>query len=242
MMSDKFEFPVYVAEPSGTPKGGLIVIHEVWGLVDHIKRVADSFAREGYLVLAPDLLSGIELSENFVKETQEGLFSGDQKKRSEIQPRLRQLMAPIQEPGFAEQTIEKLEQLFNYLYDNEAVKQNVAIMGFCFGGSYSYSLAVHESRLKAALPFYGHSDFSVNELRKIKCPVLAFYGENDERLMEALPKLQADMKEAGVDYEAIVYPDCGHAFYNDSNPYAYNEKAAKDAKAKVLSFLAENFK
>ncbi len=241
MMSDEFGFPVYIAKPTGPVRGGLIVIHEVWGLVDHTKKVADSFAKDGYLVMAPELLGNGGLSPDALSDAQKDLFSGNEERRTRVQPVIRQLTAPQQQPDFAQKTVDKLEKLFNYLYDQPDLHQNVAVMGFCFGGSYSYSLAVHEPRLKAAVPFYGHADFSVDELKKIKCPILAFYGENDERLMDGLPKLREDMEEAGVNYSAQVYSDCGHAFFNDSNPYAYNEAAAKDARAKVLNFLAENF-
>jgi len=232
------KLPVYIAQPSGDIKGGLIVIHEVWGLANHIKTVADRFAAEGYLSLAPDLLSGTGLSEEFFGTLQKDLF--DPAKRTAAQPKLREMMAPIQAPGFAETTVENLKQCFDYLYKQESTGQKVASIGFCFGGSYSFSLAVHEPRLKAALPFYGHADFSVDELKKIKCPIMAFYGENDERLMESLPKLEADMKAAGVDLTVKVYPNCGHAFFNDSNPHAYNQEAAQDAMAKSLTFLAAN--
>jgi carboxymethylenebutenolidase len=116
----------------------------------------------------------------------------------------------------------------------------VAVCGFCFGGSYSYSLAISESRLKAAVPFYGHASTEISELQKINCPVLAFYGEKDENLMSTLPELKENMKAAGVNYEAVVYPNCGHAFFNDTNKFAYNQEAATDAWQRTLRFLAAN--
>ncbi|MEJ0073492.1 MAG: dienelactone hydrolase family protein [Candidatus Saccharibacteria bacterium] len=111
-----------------------------------------------------------------------------------------------------------------------ATHECVAVTGFCFGGSYSFALAASEPRLKAAVPFYGHANLEdIDALRKIACPILAFYGENDAGLMENLPNVKSEMEAAGVAFTAQVYPDCGHAFFNDTNPFAYNAPAAKDS-------------
>lgn len=227
----------YLAEPTGDTKGGLILIHEVWGLADHIKSVADRFAAEGYLVLAPDLLSETDIAAK-AGSLRVDLF--DPEKRSEAQPKIRALTAPIQAPEFALRTIAKLKVCFDYLYAQPAVKQRVAVSGFCFGGTYSYSLAINENRLKAAVPFYGHATTDIAELKKISCPILAFYGEKDENLMTTLPELKQNMKSAGVNYEAVVYPNCGHAFFNDTNEFTYNQAAATDAWQRTLKFLEGN--
>jgi carboxymethylenebutenolidase len=233
-------FGVYIATPVGDIKGGVIVIHEVWGLVDHIKAVADRFAEEGYLALAPDLLSETDIAAHATHELQEDFFNPE--KRNEAQTKMRALMAPIQEPEFASKTIDKLKICFDYLYNLPEVKYLVAVSGFCFGGSYSYSLAIAEPRLKLALPFYGHVTTDISELSKIKCPLRAFYGQNDERLISSLPEVKAAMKQAGVDFEAKVYPDCGHAFFNDSNRFAYYEPAAKDAWKLAQKYLSTYLK
>lgn len=233
------QFPAYVARPDGEVKGAVIVIHEVWGLVDHVKGIAERFASEGYIALAPQLLGEMGITEKLAGDLQAELF--DPERRNQAQPKIRELMAPMQAPGFAEETLASVEACYAYLAGQEGVNERIGIMGFCFGGSYSFSLAVHQPKLKAAVPFYGHADFSVEELRAIQCPILAFYGENDERLMNSLPELKTKIREAGVDFTAQVYKDCGHAFFNDTNPFAYNEAAAKDAWAKTLQFIAKNF-
>jgi carboxymethylenebutenolidase len=231
--------PAYEVQPTGECKGGLIVIHEVWGLTDHIKSVADRFAAEGYLVLAPNLLSDTDIEAHVTPNMAQDLFNPE--KRNAVQPKLRELMAPIQSPEFSRLTNDKLKVCFDYLYEQPATKQKVAVVGYCFGGSYSFSLAIHEPRLRAAVPYYGHSDVSVTELSGISCPVLAFYGEKNEALIAALPKLEETMHEARVDFTAQVYTDTGHAFFNDTNPFAYNQKAATDAWKRTLDFLAANF-
>lgn len=233
------KFPVYVVKPQTETKGGLIVIHEVWGLVDHIKAVADRFAAEGYTVVSPNLLSETGITNELAGELQQELF--DPERRAQAQPKLRELMAPIQAPGFAEETTKKVQECYNYLSNQGGVGEKIGITGFCFGGTYSFGLAVVEPRLRAAVPFYGHADFSVEELKNIKCPILAFYGEDDERLMNSLPELKAKMQEAGVDFTAQVYKDCGHAFFNDTNKFTYNKVAAKDAWTQTLEFIDKNF-
>ncbi len=227
----------YLAEPLGPVKGSIIVIHEVWGLDNHIKSVADRYAAEGYIALAPSLFELKDLTSDEIAKLKTDLF--DEVKRVEIQPQLRKLMAPMQAPEFGALTDGRVRACFNYLYDLPTSSQKVAVTGFCFGGTHSYSLAVAEPRLKLALPFYGHSDQSVEELKNITCPIRAFYGQNDERLISGLDDLKSRMAEAGVDYSAKVYPDCAHAFFNDSNPIVYNQAAAEDAWEVAKSELAK---
>jgi carboxymethylenebutenolidase len=234
---DDQNFGVYLARPAGEVKGGIIVIHEVWGLKDHIKSIADRFAAEGYVALAPDLLSETDIAAHATPELQADLFNP--KKRNEAQPKIRALTAPLQQPDFAPKTLGKLHVCFDYLYNLPGVNKRVAVNGFCFGGSYSYSLAMNEPRLKLTLPFYGHVTTDASELKQIKCPVRAFYGEKDENLMESLPELKTSMKTAAVDFEAKVYPDCGHAFFNVTNKFAYNQAAATDAWSQVLADLSK---
>lgn len=225
----------YLASPTETPIGAIVVIHEVWGLADHIKDVADRFAAAGYIALAPELLSVLEFKSGEAAQLQQDLFNPET--RNQVQPQLRKLMAPMQEPEFGAKTAERLKACFEYLYELPEAAKKVGVTGFCFGGSYSFALAISEPRLKIALPFYGHSDQTVSELANIKCPVRAFYGQNDENLITALPGLKQRMAEAKVDFEAKVYEGCGHAFFNDTNPYAYNKAAAEDAWTSVLAEL-----
>ena len=229
-------FEVYEAVPAGEIKGGLIVIEEVWGLTDHIKDVADRYAAEGYYVLSPELLSETHIKEHAATLMLD-LFNPE--KRNEAQPKLRALMTPMEEPGFGEKTVGRVKACFDHLFDKPETKQWVAVTGFCFGGSYSFALAQAEPRLKAAVPFYGHANLeNPDDWKGVTCPILAFYGETDEGLMNNLPKVEEVLGEASVNFTSKIYPDCGHAFFNDTNPFAYNEKAAKDAWRRTLDFLA----
>lgn len=219
-------------------KGAMIVIHEVWGLTDHIKSVADRFANEGYYVIAPDLLSETEIASFDTTSLQSDLFNPE--KRNEVQPKLRKLMTPLHAPDFADKTNQKLLDVFEFIYQKDEINKKIGVVGFCFGGTYSYNLSILEPRLKLAIPFYGHCDNLVDDLKKIKCPILAFYGQNDEGLMSGLDNLKDRMSEAGVNYISKVYQNCGHAFFNNSNPFAYNVDAASNAWQLVNDFLVDN--
>ena len=225
----------YVSEPAGPPKGGLVVVHEVWGLVRHTKDVADRFAAEGYMAVAPDLLSGAGGVPDLSGELQEAAF--DPQQRSIAQPRLRKHMAPMRSPEYAKHAVAALRVCFDHLEGVPGLAGRVAATGFCLGGTYTFSLAVAEPRLRAAVPFYGHAEFNDAELRAVNCPVLAFYGGQDSALMEELPGLKQRMRAAGVDFEAVVYPGTGHAFFNDTNRYTYNAEAAEDSWRRTLTVL-----
>jgi carboxymethylenebutenolidase len=215
---------------------GLIVIEEIWGLNDHVKSVADRFAAEGYSVLSPELLPA-GLLEMLTPQFQKDLF--DPEKRNAIQPKMREAMQPIQQPEYASNAIATLKACVDYLLADEGVNGEVSVLGFCFGGSYSFHLAAHDSRIKCAVPFYGQAP-SEEEVATITCPVLAFYGDQDTNLMESLPKLQEDFKKYGKgakDFEAVVYPGVGHAFFNDTNSHAYDAAPAEDAWNKTIAFL-----
>ena len=150
LTSNDTSFPAYVARPNGEVKGSMIVIHEIWGLVMHVKSIADRLAEEGYIALAPQLLE-LGMTEKMAGELQSELF--DPKRRTAAQPKIRELMTPMQAPGFGEETLAKVEACFSYLTEQVGVDNRVGIMGFCFGGTYSFSLAMHEPRLKVACPF-----------------------------------------------------------------------------------------
>ncbi|HEV7624785.1 MAG TPA: dienelactone hydrolase family protein [Amnibacterium sp.] len=231
-------FDAYVAVPDGAqpPKGGLVVIHEIWGLVDHIKDVAERFARQGYVVIAPDLLSRVGVRPQLGQELQQIMFSPDERVRSEGQPRLREATAPTQAPAFAAWAVTALRRAVDRLEETPGVVNRVAVTGFCFGGTYSFALAAEDPRVRAAVPFYGAPP-QTTEVDKITAPVLAFYGDRDERLMRSLPEVQRAMRSSGVDFTSHVYAGAGHAFFNDSNPHTYVPAAAADAWIRTLGFL-----
>ncbi len=230
---DKYPIPAYIAGKENT-HAGVILIHEVWGLNQNIRSLTDRLAAEGYLVLAPDLISHTGITE---KMDQSILAeAANPATRDEAQKKMRAIMTPIRSEEFGSETVERLKICFTYLRQEYGLKK-IAVMGFCFGGTYSYSLAVNEPALAAALPFYGYAPEKEDELAKISCPVMAFYGEKDTALVQDLPRLQISMKKLNKDFRFKVYPNTGHAFMNDTNPTTYNEEAADDAWREALQFL-----
>jgi len=217
----------------GNKHPGLILIEEIWGVNDHIKSVADRFAAAGFSVVAPELLPE-GLVAQLTPQVQRDLF--DPEKRHAIQPTLRAAMQPIMQPDYAAGAIATLKQSVEYLLRDPAVNGDIGVLGFCFGGTYSFHLAAHDNRIKAAVPFYGQPP-SPEEIPNIHCPVLAFYGDQDTPLMESLPSLKEQMEQHHVSFEAIVYPGAGHAFFNDTNPRSYKPDVAQDAWEKALAFL-----
>lgn len=237
--ADGSELVGYRAEPAGEPRGALILIHEIWGLVDHITDVADRYAAEGYLVIAPDILSGVGVDPEIGAELQRLVFSADEKTRTDAQPLLREKLAPSHAPEYAAYAVSALKVAVDYLQAQPGVDGRIAVSGFCFGGGYSFALAAADSRVRAAIPFYGSAPDGT-AIAAISCPVLAIYGRNDPRIVDGIPALADAMTLAGVDFESKIYENAGHAFFNDSNRTTYVPDAATDAWHRSLAFLAAN--
>ena len=228
----------YRAEPSGPPKGGIIVIHEIWGLVDHITGIADRFAAAGYLAVAPDLLSDVGVTPEVGAELHHLMNVADEATKTAAQPYMREKMGPLHAPDFAATALTKLRLILDELEETPGIVGRIAVTGFCFGGTYAFALAADDDRLRAAIPFYGNAP-DPDGISDIHCPILAFYGIEDLRLMDDLPRVTTQMAENEIPFEPVVYPDAGHAFFNDTNPRTYRASDAADAWAKTLAFLAK---
>lgn len=231
------DFQGYQVEPEGPARGAVLVIHEIWGLTAHIKSIADRFAAEGYLAVAPNLmrLAGLDT----VLLTELGDLSGDPAAQTEIQPKIRAATAPLNSPESAARTKAGVAEVFSYLDSTPEGAGRTAAVGFCFGGSYAFALAAEEPLLQAAVAFYGQVDYPAAELAVIGCPVLAFYGAEDTGLMVSLPELTERMQQAGVDFRPTVFPGAGHAFFNDVNPIVYRDEPARISWGQTLAFLDE---
>lgn len=217
-------------------RGGIVLIHEIWGLVPHITDVADRFAAEGYIVIAPDILSGAGVTPEVGEELQQLVFNSDEATRTAAQPKLREKLSTTKSPEFAEEAVASLTKAVDRLFDEDGIDGRIAVVGFCFGGTYSFALAGADRRIRAAVPFYGAPP-ELESAGSIACPVLAFYGDQDEGLMKTLPEVTTALEDARVEFTATVYPEAGHAFFNDTNTITYREDAALDAWAKTLTFL-----
>ncbi|WP_258068787.1 dienelactone hydrolase family protein [Arthrobacter sp. N199823] len=230
-------FQGYRSEPQGQARGAVLVIHEIWGLNPHTRDIADRFAAAGYLAVAPDLMGLAGLDAVLLAEL--GERRADPAARAEVQPLIREATAPMNSPEMAARTKAGVAAVFDYLNATSEGMDRTAVVGFCFGGTYAFSLAAAEPRLAAAVPFYGHANYSPEDLASISCPILAFYGANDTALMDALPELTAKMHQAHVDFRPTVFPEAGHAFFNDTNATVYREGPALAAWSMTLEFLEQ---
>ncbi|MBM3291788.1 dienelactone hydrolase family protein [Candidatus Bathyarchaeota archaeon] len=211
--SEKGEIIAHFAKPKGAAKrGGVIVIHEIWGLVPHIKEVARRFALEGYLVIAPDALSP---------------FGGTPENSDERRPLM--------------QKLDPQDNLKNYLAAVKYLKTHpdsngkVGVTGFCWGGGITNQVAVSSQDVQAAAPFYGRQA-PAEDVPKIKAAMLIHYASDDARINEGIPAFEAALKQSKIEYKIHMYEGAKHAFFNDTGQQ-YNEAAAKLAWERTLEFF-----
>jgi carboxymethylenebutenolidase len=206
----------YLSAPEGKgPFPAIIVIHENRGLNDETRDVARRFAAEGFVALAPDLLSRV---------------GGTDKMES---PDAARTAIMAMDPADA---IADLEAGLKYLAAQPNVDADqIGSVGFCWGGARSFTLATASKLLHACVVFYGSTP-PLEDLPKVHCPVLGLYGGTDERITSKVPETAEAMKKAGKDYTYHIYPGAGHAFFNDTGAN-YNANAAKDAWPRTLTFL-----
>lgn len=249
---------VYTSRPVGVGTfPGLVLVHEIWGLTPHIKSVADRFAREGYVVFAPDLMgSDPALAPYFTDETvaavaafMRTLTTGRMRDQSYFQEQLAKLPEEKRTVVGAwygkvfggsmpyERFVKELVSVVESARSHEGVKRDrIGSLGFCFGGTMSGRLAC-TGTTQAAVVFYGQNPDPVDSIEKANCPFLGLYGADDVMLNANLDKLVAAMTKYKKDFEMKIYQGAPHAFFNDTNPQTYREAAAKDAWVRSLAFL-----
>ena len=196
----------------------VIVIHEIWGLVDHIKDVANRLAREGYVALAVDLFD-----RKVISNIEEG----------------RQLRQTLTE----QKIFGDLDGAFNYLRTLEYVRPDgVGSIGFCMGGGLSLQMACRNKELAAAVVFYGRNPSPIDLVKNIQCPVLGNYAGADKGITEAdIDLLKQTLAKHGKEFDAKIYPGAPHAFFNDTRE-TYRPEAAKDAWERTLNFFNRHLK
>jgi carboxymethylenebutenolidase len=204
----------YLAIPDSGSGPGVVVIQEWWGLVPHIKDVADRLAAEGFVALAPDLYHG------------ESTTSPDQAGK---------LMMALN----VDQTEKDLRGAIQYLVDHDAVTTNkVGTVGFCMGGMLSLYAATKNPQVGACVVFYGGHPAFKPELENLHAPMLGLYAGKDTFVTPDLVRdLDARLKELGKEAEIIIYDEAQHAFFNDTRAEVYDEAASKDAWRRMLEFF-----
>jgi carboxymethylenebutenolidase len=201
----------------------VVVIHEIFGMSDWVRSLTDQLAEAGYIAIAPDLLSGMGPKGGGSSEFD----------RSGIGQAIRDLPA--------DQITADLNAVADYVAKLPACNGKVAVCGFCYGGSQSFRFATNRPSLKAAFVFYGTGPDSAEAIAKIKCPVYGFYGGNDARVDQTIPKSQELMKAAGKTYEPVIYEGAGHGFMrageDPGDKVEANKKARDEAWARWKDLL-----
>ncbi|MEE2776385.1 MAG: dienelactone hydrolase family protein [Acidobacteriota bacterium] len=206
----------YLATPESASGPGVIVLQEWWGLVEHIKEIADRFAQQGFVALAPDLYHG--------ESTDHPDDAGRMMMALNIERTEKDLRGAIEALAARDET--------------RGTK--VGTVGFCMGGQLSLYAACKNPAVGACVDYYGIHPAVSLDFVGLEAPVLGFFGETDAFVTpEAAQQLEADLVAADKRVEIHVYP-AGHAFFNDSRPDAYDEHFAEESWERMIAFYREH--
>jgi carboxymethylenebutenolidase len=211
--ADGHAFAAYEAKPSGKPRGGLVVIQEIFGVNPHIRRVADGYAADGYHVVAPPLFDRAE------RAVELGYDGADRDKGIALRKDIP-----------TEQALQDIAAAVDAL----SGAGKVAVVGYCWGGSLAWLAACRLDGLAAAVGYYGGM-IAANLADKPRIPVMLHFGELDGGIpMSDVAKIKAAVDPAMV--EVYTYSGAGHAFNRDGNS-AWHAPSAKLARDRTLAFL-----
>lgn len=215
--ADGFVFPAYVARPDGPPRGGIVVLQEIFGVNAHIRAVADGYAAQGYLAIAPSTFHrvqpGVELG-----YTPEDVAAG---------VKLKAAVEGLLAPGVLQDVQAAI--------DMAAEAGPVGVVGYCWGGLLTWRAANLLTGIRAAVPYYGGGMTSPTEMaRQPRCPVLAHFGDQDH----AIPLDGVRAFKAAHDGVRVEIYQAQHGF-NCDHRAAYNAEAANLARERTLAFLAD---
>ena len=202
----------YVAMPDEPTDKSVIVIQEWWGLNDHIKDIANRYADEGFIAIAPDLYRG-KLAAN---PQEAGKMMNELK---------------------LDDGLDTIKNSINAARDSYDVS-HFGITGFCMGGTYALRAACELEGFSAAAPFYGDIP-EEDVLKKLSTPTIFISGTKDGWIN---PEKVATLEDAAERYELPVHSvkyEADHAFFNNTRPEVYDEEAARDAWALVIGFFKD---
>ena len=216
----------FVAYPEAEgPVPSVVVIHENRGLNDWVRSVADRLAEAGYLAIAPDLLSGM---------------GPDGGKTSDFSDSDAAREALYQLPP--DQITADLNATADYVASLPAANGDVAVAGFCWGGSQAFRFATNRPILEAAYVFYGTAPEDPDALAQINAPVYGFYGGDDARVNATIPETETRMENAEKTYEPVTYEGAGHGFMRQgvtAEPGDPNAAAREAAWERWLTLLEQ---
>ena len=203
----------------------VIVIHEIFGLSDWIRGVADQLAEDGFIAVAPDLICG---------KGPNGGCTDSISSRDDVVKAVRGLTP--------EEVLTGLNAVRDYAVKIPAGNKKTATIGYCWGGARSYEYATKQPGLNAAVVYYGTSP-ETPTLAAIKAPVLGLYGEDDARVNATIEPATAEMKKLGKTYEVEIYKGAGHGFLRaQSGREGANLKATQAAWPRTIAFLKKHTK
>lgn len=206
----------YLAYPDdGEAHSAVVVLQEWWGLDAHIKDIANRFAEEGFVALAPDLYHG-----QVTTEPDEA----------------RKLVMELD----MEEAVREIQAAIDYLQAQDFVAgPQVGVTGFCMGGGLALMTALAEEDLGAAVAWYGRP-LSPEQAAEAQAPILGLYGAEDGGIpVEAVEAMEAALTDAGVENEFHIYEGAPHAFFNDTRD-SYTPDAADDAWPRTLEWFREH--
>ena len=209
--SDGHELEAYLAEPVGEAKGGLVVVQEIFGVTNHIKRVADQYAAQGYKVVAPAMFDRVERDVT--------LDYSQIEKGREYMRRLEWI-----------DTLADIEAAANEVRD----AGSASVVGYCWGGTVAH-VAASELALDAAVSYYGGGVAKMLD-KKPRCPILYHFGDQDASI--PLPDVEK-IRKANPRSPLFVYAGAGHGFNCDERG-SYSAKDSKLAFERSLEFLREH--
>ena len=217
--ADGFKLPAYLAEPTGQPRGAVVVLQEIFGVNAHIQDVAQRFAAEGYLAIAPATFERVQAGVDLGYDDA-GMQGGSALKA-----------AVTDLPGAG--VMQDIQAAIAYAARLSGGK--VGIVGFCWGGLLTWQAACTLKGLSAAVPYYGGGMTAPAEIaRQPQCPVLAHFADTDSYIpMDGVAAFTSAHPEVAVH----IYP--GHHGFNCDQRGSYNAAAAAAAQARTLAFFAE---
>ncbi len=213
-MGDGAEIDVYRAEPGGTPRGGVVVVQEIFGLTEHIREVADSYASEGYVVLAPAL---------FDREHpgfQVGYEGPDFDRAIELARKIHPFDQSVADVGTCVAALREAGPVF--------------VVGYCYGGSVAWFAAARIDGVAAASAYYGSMIPDTDEAPRV--PTLAHFGRHDSGI--PIDKVEALAKDPPEQAMIHVY-DAGHGFNSDRRK-DYHAESAELARERTLALFRAN--
>jgi carboxymethylenebutenolidase len=218
------EIQSFIVYPESKQKtAAVVLIHEIFGLSDWVRSVADQLAEAGYIAIAPDLLSGTGPG-----GAGTSAFAG----RDEV-TRAVSSLPPDQVTADLNAVVDMVAKL-------PASNGKVVVAGFCWGGGQSFRFATNNPKIKAAFVFYGVGPNNEQEIARIHGPVYGFYGGSDARVTATVAQSTELMKKAGKTYEPVTYHGAGHGFMRAGEaPDATepNKKARNEAWARWMQIM-----